>query len=207
MHKGHRLTGLRHIVPRGDPLRGKHLTGCLIFMKIAISIPGQQSCFTSHLNTLRFLFLSGVINGNSCRRTAYYEFLLYKKKTAGHWALLPVHRSEQEDIQRNQYECVEKDQPPFQANALIYNEWQQGSSPGVKEVSRSYSSNVVVMTYLLWIHDLLLMTNPKKVFIQLLTQWCRSNSVKFILMLKLNKLQRISWPVIKCNRISHDNHG
>lgn len=135
------------------------------------------------------------------------SFLLYKKKTAGHWALLTVHRSEQEDIQRNQYECVEKDQPPFQANALIYNEWQQGSSPGVKEVSRSYSSNVVVMTYLLWIHDLLLMTNPKKVFIQLLTQWCRSNSVKFILMLKLNKLQRISWPVIKCNRISHDNHG
>lgn len=77
------------------------------------------------------------------------SFLLYKKKTAGHWALLLVHRSEQEDIQRNQCECVEKDQPPFQANALIYNEWQQGSSPVVKEMSRAYSSNVVVMTYLL----------------------------------------------------------
>lgn len=88
--------------------------------------------------------------------------------------MLLVHRSEQEDIQRNQYECVEKDQPPFQANALIYNEWQQGSSPVVKEVSRSYNSNeplkMYLVCFLLLIHDLLLMTNPKKVFIQLLTQ-------------------------------------
>lgn len=54
--------------------------------KIAISIQGQQSCFKSHLNRVRFLWLSGFVNENGCGRNHIMSLLLHTNRlqTVGH---------------------------------------------------------------------------------------------------------------------------
>lgn len=134
IHKGHQLTGLRHIVPRGDPLRSEQLTDYLTVVIIAISIQGQQSCFKRHLNEVRFFFsLSGVINENGCRRLHIMRFLPYKKKTEGCWALLSVHRSSRRTF-RGIDTCVEKGSAAYSSKCIDL-QWTATRKPSCGERS------------------------------------------------------------------------
>lgn len=81
--------------------------------KIAISIQGQQSCFKSHLNRVRFLWLSGSVNENCRRQKHITSVLLYgdRVQTFGHcrWDIDCATGHSQKSIRV----CVEKDQSPF----------------------------------------------------------------------------------------------
>lgn len=89
---------------------------------IAISIQGQQSCFKSHLNRVRFLSLSGFVNENCCRRKHIMSLLRWgdREQTAGHCCrCIDCTKGHSKKSIRP----WGKGSVTSQTNALIYNEW------------------------------------------------------------------------------------